>query len=43
MDTHGIENLSRRDFLIKGLAASAGSTLGLYLPRGVGAAYRLKL
>jgi isoquinoline 1-oxidoreductase beta subunit len=40
MDTHGIENLSRRDFLIKGIAAGAGLTLGLYLSRGIGAAYR---
>ncbi len=40
MSSNRIENLSRRDFLIKGVAAGAGLTLGLYLPRGLGKEYR---
>jgi isoquinoline 1-oxidoreductase beta subunit len=40
MSTKGIENLSRRDFLIKGVAAGAGLTLGFYLPRGLGKEFR---
>jgi isoquinoline 1-oxidoreductase beta subunit len=36
MDTERIRNISRRDFIKTGLAASAGLTLGLYLPRVAG-------